>query len=270
VNRIWLNHFGKGIVPTPNDFGKQGKPPTHPELLDHLADRFIGSGWSVKSMHRLIMLSRTYQLSSERSDLAISRDANNDLLAAFPRRRLDAEAIRDTLLTLGENLDLSPGGPHPFPPQEEWSYTQHNPFKAVYDTKRRSVYLMTQRIQRHPYLAIFDGADPSASTALRMTSTTPLQALYLLNDPFVHEQSRAFAKRVTSISSDDMERLRHAYLLALARSPEPAELENGRQFLASVIEKLRSTGSSSVDAEREAWQAMTRVLFRLNEFVYID
>jgi hypothetical protein len=270
ANRIWLNHFGKGIVPTPNDFGKQGKPPTHPELLDYLAEKFIASGWSIKAMHRLIMLSRTYQLSSERSELAISKDANNDLFGAFPRRRLDAEAIRDTLLALGENLDPSPGAAHPFPPQEEWNYTQHNPFKAVYDTKRRSIYLMTQRIQRHPYLAIFDGADPSASTAFRMTSTTPLQALYLLNDPFVHEQSRSFAKRLIEISSDDNERLRKAYQLALARNPEPAEVESGRQFLASVTRQLRSNGSPAGDIEREAWQAMTRVLFRLNEFVYID
>ncbi len=114
----------------------------------------------------------------------------------IPRRRLDAESIRDTLLALGGNLDSSPAGPHPFPPQHDWNFTQHNPFKAVYDTNRRSVYLMTQRIQRHPFLAIFDGADPSASTPARTTSTTPLQSLYLLNDPFVHEQSRRVADRV--------------------------------------------------------------------------
>ncbi|MGH9847229.1 MAG: PSD1 and planctomycete cytochrome C domain-containing protein, partial [Blastocatellia bacterium] len=187
ANRIWLHHFGQGLVPTPNDFGKQGKPPTHPELLDWLASKFIESGWSVKSMHRLIMLSHTYQLASRRGEDALARDANNELLSSFPRRRLDAEAIRDTLLVLGGNLDTTPAGPHPFPPQSEWKFTQHRPFRAVYDSERRSVYLMTQRIQRHPYLAIFDGADPSASTPVRTTSTTPLQALYLLNDAFVHE-----------------------------------------------------------------------------------
>jgi hypothetical protein len=270
ANRIWLQHFGKGIVPTPNDFGKQGKAPTHPELLDWLATRFIDSGWSVKSMHRLIMLSRTYQQSSERSETAVAKDPANDLLSGYPRRRLDAESIRDTLLVLGGNLDSGPAGPHPFPPQEEWNYTQHNPFKAVYETKRRSVYLMTQRIQRHPYLAIFDGADPAASTAFRFTSTTPLQALYLLNDSFVHEQSRKFAARLTEASSDNTERLRQAYQLALGRPAEPDELERGRHFIASVSDELRRAKIPEPKIESQAWEAMTRVLFRLNEFVYID
>lgn len=270
VNRIWLNHFGKGLVPTPNDFGKQGKAPTHPELLDWLAAQFIDSGWSIKSMHRLIMLSSTYQLSGSRSEIAMEKDANNDLLGAFPRRRLDAESIRDTLLALSGELDKTPGGAHPFPPQEEWNFTQHNPFKAVYDTKRRSVYLMTQRIQRHPYLAIFDGADPSASTALRLTSTTPLQALYLLNDPFVHDHSQKFAARILKESQDDSERLRRAYYLALGRPSNEGEMERGRLFLASVREEIRSAGVGSDTVELASWQAMARVIFRLNEFVYID
>jgi hypothetical protein len=270
ANRIWLYHFGKGLVSTPNDFGKQGKPPTHPELLDYLATRFIDSGWSIKSMHRLIMLSRTYQQCGERSESAIAKDPANDFLSGFPRRRLDAEAIRDTLLVLGGELDPGPAGPHPFPPQEEWNYTQHNPFKAVYETKRRSVYLMTQRIQRHPYLAIFDGADPATSTALRLTSTTPLQALYLLNDPFVHELSKKFAARILEVSADNTERLRHAYQLALARPAAPDELERGRHFLASVSDELRRAKVADEKIEHQSWEAMTRVLFRLNEFVYID
>ncbi|HEX7859560.1 MAG TPA: DUF1553 domain-containing protein [Verrucomicrobiae bacterium] len=270
ANRIWLNHFGKGLVATPNDFGKQGKPPTHPELLDFLATRFINSGWSMKSMHRLIMLSRTYQQSGERSESAFAKDPANDLFSGYPRRRLDAEAIRDTLLVLGGELDPGPAGPHPFPPQEEWNYTQHNPFKAVYETKRRSVYLMTQRIQRHPYLAIFDGADPATSTALRLTSTTPLQALYLLNDPFVHELSKKFAARILEVSADNTERLRHAYQLALVRPPAPDELERSRHFLASVSDELRRAKVPDANIEHQSWEAMTRVLFRLNEFVYID
>src|SRR5690606_17859232 len=149
-------HFGRGIVPTPNDFGKQGKPPTHPELLDSLAAKFRDSGWSIKGMHRMIMLSRTYRLMVQPSIDARAKDPNNELLSSLPLRRLDAESIRDTLLTLGGNLDLSPPGPHPFPPERDWKFTQHNPFKAVYETNRRSVYLMTQRIQRHPFLALFD------------------------------------------------------------------------------------------------------------------
>ena len=261
VNRIWTHHFGKGIVPTPNDFGKQGKAPTHPELLDYLAERFIASGWSVKAMHRLIMNSRAYQLSSERKAEAVARDPNNDLLSAFPRRRLDAESIRDSLLAVAGSLDDSRGAAHPFPPQTEWKFTQHNPFKAVYDTRQRSVYLMSQRIQRHPYLAIFDGADPSASTALRLTSTTPLQALYLLNDPFCHEQAKRFASRIVAQYQNDSDRVREAYELALGRTPNANELKQAQTFLAAAAKNSNET---------EAWQGMARVLFRLNEFVYID
>jgi hypothetical protein len=269
ANRVWLHHFGKGLVPTPNDFGKQGKPPTHPELLDWLALQFIESGWSVKAMHRLIMLSRTYQLASARSEDAITRDANNELLSSFPRRRLDAESIRDTLLVLGGNLDTTPSGPHPFPPQTEWKFTQHNPFKAVYESRRRSVYLMTQRIQRHPFLAIFDGADPAASTPVRTTSTTPLQALFLLNDRFVHEQARAFASRVIRAAGDDATRLTFAYESALGRAPDRTELERAHQFLADARERLRES-STPETLETESWTALARVIFRLNEFVYLD
>lgn len=270
ANRIWQYHFGKGIVPTPNDFGKQGKPPTHPELLDWLALRFIDSGWSIKEMHRAIMLSRTYQLASDMSEENRARDANNDLFSAYPRRRLDAEAMRDTLLALGGNLDPAPAGPHPFPPQPEWNFTQHNPFKAVYETKHRSVYLMTQRIQRHPYLAIFDGADPAASTPTRLTSTTPLQALYLLNDAFVHEQSKHVAARLQAQTEEAAARVEMLYRLALARSPEPDELARAQQFLSRVRATLRERATAEDQVEAEAWQAMVRVVVRLNEFVYID
>ena len=270
VNRIWLRHFGRGLVATPNDFGKQGKPPTHPELLDWLASYFIASGWSVKAVHRVVMLSRTYRLASMGSEEAAARDANNELLSHFPRQRLDAEAIRDTLLVLGGNLDRSPAGPHPFPQQTDWKFTQHNPFKAVYDSRHRSVYLMTQRIQRHPYLAIFDGADPAASTPVRTTSTTPLQALYLLNDAFVHEQSKLFAQRIMKTGEDDASRLQFAYQNALGRPADSSEMESGRKFLRQVRENLRGSGTPENQIEGESWQAMVRVLLRLNEFVYLD
>ena len=270
VNRVWQSHFGKGIVPTPNDFGKQGRPPTHPELLDWLARRMIACGWSMKSMHRLIVHSRTYRQSSHLDTKSREVDPGNDLLAAFPRHRLDAESIRDTLLALGGNLDSTPGGAHPFPPQTEWKFTQHYPFKAVYDTNRRSVYLMTQRIQRHPYLAIFDGADPSASTPKRLTSTTPLQALYLLNDPFVHEQAARFTARVMHEATADEERIVRAYQLSLSRPPESDEALKGREFLAAARTALREAGVAEGELESQAWQAFVRTLFRLNEFVYID
>ncbi len=262
VNRIWQQHFGKGLVPTPNDFGKQGKPPTHPELLDWLATRFIAEGWSAKKMHRVIMLSHTYRLASTRDADALAKDPNNTLLAAFPRRRLDAESIRDTLLALGGALDRTPAGAHPFPPESDWKFTQHNPFKATYETNKRSVYLMTQRIQRHPYLAIFDGADPSTSTPARPASTTPLQALFLLNDPLVHEQSKCFAARLCAEAPDVVVRIQRAHALLFARPASEDEVIDAQGFLENVRAK---TGDES-----EAWRAYVRVLFRLNEFVYID
>jgi hypothetical protein len=223
VNRIWQYHFGKGLVQTPSDFGTRGRPPTHPQLLDYLARRFVAEGWSIKAMHRLILLSRTYQLSGRDDEANARIDAGNDFLWRFARRRLDAESIRDTLLAVSGALDRSPGGPHPFPAPATWNFTQHNPFKAVYDSDRRSVYLMTQRIQRHPFLALFDGADTNASTAERVTSTTPLQALYLMNDPFVHAQARKFAARLLAERADDAARLDRAYALALGRLPSDAE-----------------------------------------------
>ncbi|HET6409480.1 MAG TPA: DUF1553 domain-containing protein, partial [Chthoniobacteraceae bacterium] len=232
--------------------------------------RFVSEGWSVKKMHRLIMLSRTYRLATARSAAAEAKDPNNELLASYPRRRLDAESIRDTLLTLGGSLDLTPGGAHPFPPQTDWKFTQHNPFKATYETNKRSVYLMTQRIQRHPYLAIFDGADPSVSTPGRTASTTPLQSLYFLNDPLVHEQAQRFADRLIAERPDEGARLQLASELAFCRQAGPDELERARHFLGAARAKLSESDAAPDKLESQTWQAFVRVLFRLNEFVYLD
>jgi hypothetical protein len=266
VNRIWQHHFGRGIVPTPNDFGKQGQPATHPELLDWLALRFIESGWSLKAMHRLVLSSHAYQMASHQPASGESAvdpnvvDAANSLLWHFPRRRLDAESIRDTLLAVGGNLDRSPGGEHPFPPQKDWGFTQHKPFKAVYDTNRRSVYLMTQRIQRHPFLAIFDGPDTAASTASRVTSTTTLQALYFLNDPFVHDQARRLTEQLAKGKPTDAERIDLAYRTLLARPPTAEELTLGQEYLAKRTEQQ----------DPAPWESYVRALLRTNEFVYLN
>ncbi len=270
ANRMWHYHFGRGIVATPNDFGRQGKLPSHPELLDYLAARLRDGGWSLKALHRDIMLSHAYRLSTQRAPEGLARDPGNECFAAFPRRRLDAEALRDTLLTLGGSLDLAPPGPHPFPPQEEWNFTQHNPFKAIYPSDHRSVFLMTQRIQRHPFLAIFDGADPSTSTPARPTSTTPVQALFLLNDPLVHEQAQRFADRLLASPGDDSARLQLAYALALARPPAADEAAADLAFLGGIRARMRAAGVAESELAREGWHALVRVLLRLNEFVYLD
>jgi hypothetical protein len=270
VNRLWHYHFGKGIVQTPSDFGKQGKPPTHPELLDYLARRLIDSGWSIKAMHRLILLSQTYQLSSREDAANVRVDPGNDYLWKWTRRRLDAEAIRDTLLTVSGTLDRTPGGPHPFPDQTNWDFTQHKPFKAVYETNRRSVYLMTQRIQRHPYLALFDGADTNASTARRIGSTTPLQALFLMNDSFVHEQARRFARRLLEDGADETGRIERAYLLAFGRPATAEEQAASAAFLAQVRGKLRAADVPAEQQQTRAWESYVRALWMTNEFVYLD
>lgn len=270
VNRIWQYHFGKGIVASPSDFGTRGKAPTHPELLDFLAARFVASGWSVKSMHRLIMLSRTYQLAS-RDDAANAKvDINNDYLWRFNRRRLDAESIRDMMLAMSGTLDRSRGGPHPFPDQTTWVFSEHNPFKAVYDTKQRCVYLMTQRFQKHPFLALFDGADPNATTASRITSTTALQALFLLNDPFVHQQAKGLTARLLSDRADDAGRIERAYQLALGRPASAEEQSAAKDYLRQVQTKLQAAGVPIDQLMAQTWQSFVRALFLTNEFIYVE
>jgi hypothetical protein len=269
VNRVWQHHFGRGIVPTPSNFGTMGQPPTHPELLDWLAAEFVERKWSLKRMHRLIMLSRTYQQSSRDDAASAKIDVGNEYLWRFDRRRLDAESIRDTLLAVGGNLDRSPGGAHPFPAMNTWNFTQHNPFKAVYDTNRRSVYVMQQRFQRHPFFALFDGADTNASTDRRITSTTPLQALFLMNDPLVHEQAKKFAARVVAEAKDDATRIARAYVLLYGRPPTTDETAAATDYLAKVTAKLGDP-AKPLAASRAAWESLARALFLSNEFVYVD
>ena len=268
VNRIWQHHFGRGIVASANNFGKQGRPPTHPELLDHLTKEFIAGGWSIKKLHRTILLSRAYRMSSAEDETSAKLDPNNDLFSRFNRQRLDAESIRDTLLAVGGNLDRSPGGPHPFPDPSTWNFTQHNPFKAVYPSNRRSVYLMTQRIQRHPFLALFDGPDTNASTAGRDVSTTPLQALFLMNNPLVHEQAKKFADRVLQERKDEPGRIEVAFLLVFGRQPSDAEKVETRDYLARAADQFRS--ATAEQRTVHAWESVARALFLSNEFVYVN
>jgi hypothetical protein len=261
VNRIWQWHFGQGIVATPDDFGTRGERPSHPELLDYLASRFIEGGWSVKKMHRLIMLSRSYQTASGDDPKNARKDPRNACLWKFSRRRLDAEEIRDSLLMVSGNLDLGPGGEHPFAPEPQWRYTQHRPFigaDEAFANSKRSVYLMQQRIRRQPFLDLFDGSDTNAETGIRPLTTTALQALYTMNDPFFHAQADALAKRLKSAASSDAERLRYAFRVLYGRAPAAGELRDIRKFLADA------------GSEDQAWTALMRVLLASNEFLTLD
>jgi Protein of unknown function (DUF1553)/Protein of unknown function (DUF1549) len=252
VNRIWQQHFGVGLVSTPNDFGTRGSPPSHPELLDWLARRFIDSGWSIKTMHRLIMSSSAYQRASQPSA--------DIWLASFSRRRLSAEEIRDSILAVSGDLDRTPGTRHPFPAEKTWGFTQHAPFSAVYEHDKRSVYLMVQRIKRHPFLALFDGPDANASTPDRHATTVPTQALFFLNDPFVHAKSANMAGRLESMASDEA-RLERAYRLAYGRFPTASERETAARFVSGYAADSNRTA---------AWAAWIRVMISSNEFLYVD
>ncbi len=270
VNRIWQHHFGRGIVATPSNFGLRGEPPTHPELLDWLAARFVASEWSIKAIQREIVLSRTYQLSSDFDAHDAELDPDDRWLWRFPRQRLDAEAIRDAMLALAGTLDLNRPGPHPFPPIENWHWTQHDAFKAVYPSHHRSVYLMTQRLVKHPYLALFDGPDTNISTESRPRSTVPLQALYLMNNPFVQEQAAGLARRLIAASTDAANRVEMAYRLAWSRPPTSEERDRALAFLRTAHAALASAGTSAESREREAWSSLAKVVLTANEFLYVD
>jgi len=266
VNRIWQNHFGKGLVQSPNDFGARGLPPTHPELLDWLAAEFVASGWSIKHLHKLIVLSAAYQQGSVSRPDALKADPNNDLYWRFDRRRLTGEEIRDSLLVVSGQLDRTPGGAHPFPPEKSWGFTQHNPFNTIYETDRRSVYVISIRNRRHPFLGLFDGADPNATTPQRQVTTVPTQALYFLNDPFFHKQAEKLASRVL-VKADDATRLNELFLLALLRSPTAKDRATADAFLSRYSSQL-----TDPPAERPkiAWTALTRVVLASNEYLYLD
>jgi len=258
VNRIWQGHFGRGLVRSMNDFGARGEQPSHPELLERLAARFVAGNFSIKEMHRLIMHSAAYRRSSTHAAAALAADPENRLLARFDRRRLSAEELRDSLLVASGDLDAQPAEGHPFPPEASWNFTQHGPFNAVYETNKRSAFLMVQRQRRHPFLAQFDGADPNASTPRRETTTVPTQALYFMNDPFFHQQAERLAARLADASADD-ERVSRLYAELFQRAPGA----NERQRALTFVEKY--PGESA-----QAWAGLSRVLLASNEFLHVD
>jgi hypothetical protein len=247
VNRIWEYHFGQGIVRTPSNFGKQGERPTHPELLDYLADRFVKSGWSVKEMHRAILLSEAYQQSSAPTAESLKRDPDNRLFNRMNRKRLEAEAIRDNLLSVAGRIDFTMGGPS----------------TRDFGSARRTLYLMTIRSDKSGFGPLFDAADPESSVDRRTISTVAPQALFLLNDPFVVEQTKTLAKRMLAEkTAGDGERIDRAYVLLYGRPATRDERSIGETFLKRAGER-----GDSMDA---AWQAYCQVLLCANEFIYVD
>jgi hypothetical protein len=274
VNRVWLWHFGRGLVNTPNDFGKRGEVPTHPELRDYLASRFVENGWSIKNLHRQIVLTRAYATASGQDEANALKDSKNEFYWRFDRRRLSAEEIRDSMLQVTNQLDPTPGGAHPFPPRSSYVFTQHHPFVAdveKFGTNKRSVYLLQQRFRPNPYLDLFDGADANNATASRVSNTTALQALYMMNNPFVEEQALALAARVSIAEETAAARIRLAYRLLYGRVPTAAEIKMASQFLQRYRTEVSPPELTAPDERsRSAWAGLMRVLLSSNECFYVD
>ena len=267
VNRIWQHLFGNGLVRTSDDFGVYGDRPSHPELLDHLATRFVKDGWSVKRLIRAIVLSRTYQLASECDERTRDADPDNTLLARHDRRRLDAEALRDAMLSASGELDARPG---------EGSLIQHHDFliNEMGDLHRpinhRSVYLLMLRNSMPPELTPFNLPSGTAVTGKRDITTLPTQALYLLNSPFVIDQSKRLAARLLQSSSDDTGIIRDAYRRAFSREADENEIQRATEFLHNTDAAFASANLSKDTRRQTVWAAFCQALLSSNELRYVD
>jgi hypothetical protein len=280
VNRVWGWHFGRAIVRTPNDFGAQGEEPTHPELLDWLARDFVDHGWSLKHLHRLIMLSSTYRMASVASGPGLEADPEDRLLWHFPRRRLEGEAIRDAMLACSGRLNPRPFGPPVVPPlgkeeltglfdaKTKWPVT-----KDAAEHDRRSVYLLERRTFLHPMFAAFDPPEVMTSCARRPQTVVPTQALTLLNSPLARELSAAFARRLRAECGDDPGKaVARAWVLAFGRPIHREEAEHALAFLRSRTASRSGTAdeTSSPETPEAALAGLCLALFNANEFVHVD
>jgi hypothetical protein len=264
VNRVWQHLFGRGIVASVDNFGVLGESPSHPELLDYLAEQFIHEGWSIKRLIRSLTLSSTYRMSARAESAADGADPENLLLHRMPVRRLEGEVIRDAILAVSARLnEQAYGSPVPV------YLTQHQdgrgrPENGPLDGNgRRSIYLAVHRNFISSFLLAFDTPIPFSTVGRRTVSNVPAQALILMNDPFVHEQAAAWAQSICSKPASAEERITRMYVTAFARQPTDGELSNCRAFLA---EQAHSNGPDQI----YAWKALAHVLFNVKEFIYVQ
>lgn len=259
VNRVWRHLFGVGLVSTTENFGLMGERPSHPALLDHLANRFVSHGWSTKRLIREIMLSHVYRLRVDIRNEATNRDPTNRLLSRANRRRVDAEVLRDSILFVSGELDLTPGG------RTIRKITQYD-LGYEFDTVRRSVYVPAFRNSMLDAFEVFDFANPNLVTGHRNTSTLPTQALFLMNNPMVIQQSENFASRLLARQElDNAQRIELAYRQALGRRPTKQERDQTLEYL-----KTLTAMSQSEDPELAAWSSVCHAIFASLEFRYID
>ena len=282
VNRVWQHHFGRGIVATSDNFGARGERPSHPELLDYLATQFVANGWSVKKLHRLIVLSNAYRQQSRPSDRARQADPDNRLLSWFPQRRLSAEEVRDAVLAVSGQLDRVPGTTEgadilwkEAEVQDEKRGFAPNRMQADHpfytDFRKRSVYLPIVRNMLPDVLSLFDAADPNNVTAVRNDTTVPSQSLFFLNSRFVREQSQHLARRLLADEkATDVERCDRAHRLALGRPAAADEQQLALRFLDDYMKATVAQARPEPERRLSAWQSYCQTLFCANEFLYLE
>ena len=270
VNRIWKGHFGEGIVRTTDNFGLLGDRPDNPALLDWLAARFVKSGWSIKAMHRLILLSEAYRMSSQPNAAHAAIDPENRLLWRMHRRRMEAEVVRDSLLAVAGNLDDRPGGRAlPYDNFVNLNGDGKSRDPALYASNRRAVYLPVLRSALYEVFETFDFANPSTIQGRRQTTTVAPQALFMMNSELMDQASRSLADRIVRENERDVDRLRAAYRLVHLRPPDGDESERAMDFLKRYEQAVRAAGGESAKRRPSGWQALCRVLLSSNEFVYV-
>jgi len=267
VNRIWQHHFGHGLVRTPSNFGARGEQPSHPRLLDWLALEFMDNHWSVKHLHRLIMNSATYRSSSRENAAATHRDPDNRLLASYPVRRLEAEAIRDALLADTGDLDLTMGGTL-FEATNKKRVTM-SPTDPVYDRLRRSVYLPAVRVRGYAMFSIFDVSENGQHIAARPRTLVAQQALFLMNNPFVLQRTKQLAHRVSQQPGGISEQVDRLYRTLYGRPPNASEIKLLTQAYSESSESHRSEQRDDLDTTVAAWQQMIHAMICANEFIHI-
>jgi hypothetical protein len=271
VNRVWMHLVGEGLVRTVDNFGIQGEKPTHPELLDWLAGRFVAGGWSVKKLVRLIATSRVYRLSCQADAALVKADPENRLLGRAFRRRVEAEVIRDTILAVSGDLDRSMGGSSVSTLGERAIDNESKGGLQTEVSQRRSVYLPVIRNDLPAIFEVFDFADPDTATGKRDATTVATQALFLMNNPFALTQAKVTAQRLVAAHADDTARLNDLYRRALGRTPSAAEAEAALGFLARCREAATSQkGTTPADADTAAWANVCLAVFGCTEFRFVE
>jgi hypothetical protein len=289
VNRIWQDHFGRGIVPSEDNFGRMGTPPSHPELLDWLAVDFMENGWKIKRLHKMIMTSTAYRQSSSplgadgRELLGVKIDPANSMLWRMNLHRLEAEVVRDSVLQNAGDLDLAMGGP-PLPldigfdalttvaakPPAEGPFEKT---EGAYNPSRRSLYVFARRNYPLTFLEVFDFPIMSVNCTRRNPSATPLQSLALLNSEFLMEQAAAFAARVNKMAGVDVpaqKKIEAAFLIALSRKPSASEMSLAETHLQKITERFAGVQIAKKEADEKALASLCQMLMSTNEYLYIE